>query len=77
MKNDNWRRRSALHLAAQLPDNPDDALKVLEYAQEIVRKFLSTDAIQSTRRLSLVKSAASTSSSRRARPTDKVSVLPE
>jgi hypothetical protein len=32
-------RRTALQIAAQLPSEPDEALKVLEYAKEIVEKF--------------------------------------
>jgi hypothetical protein len=36
-----WQRRHAVQIAAQLPDNPEDAIRVLEYARELVRDFLS------------------------------------
>lgn len=48
MKNDP-RRRTALHLAAQLPEDVNDALKVLEYAKELVEKYLSPDQPTSRR----------------------------
>ena len=32
-------KRQALNLAAQLPDSPADAARVLEYAKEIVESF--------------------------------------
>ena len=35
-----WRRRHAVQIAAQLPDNPDDALLVLELAEKLVKEFL-------------------------------------
>ena len=34
---DSWIKRQALQLAAQLPDNNGDALKVLEWTATIVR----------------------------------------
>jgi hypothetical protein len=38
MTNDTvWQKRHALQIAAQLPDNPDDALLVLRYAKEQMR----------------------------------------
>lgn len=37
--NKNWQRRHALHLASLLPDNPEDAILVLQYAREAVEKF--------------------------------------
>lgn len=36
----NWRRRHAIQIAAQLPENADDALMVLELARELVESFL-------------------------------------
>lgn len=33
-------RRLALHLVAQLPDDPHRARRVLDYARELVDKFL-------------------------------------
>lgn len=40
-KGEAWHRRHALHLAAQLPENPEDALMVLDCARELVEKFLA------------------------------------
>ena len=40
MENENSFRRAALHLAAQLPDDPDDAMKVINYLAEIAELFL-------------------------------------
>ncbi len=36
-----WLRRHAIQLAAQLPEDEDDALRVIEYLIEIQRDFLS------------------------------------
>lgn len=44
-----WRRRTAIQIAAQLPDNPDDALVVLDYARELVG-FLARPADDEERR---------------------------
>jgi hypothetical protein len=38
---DHWRRRQALQVAAQLPDNPEEALAVLRHAETLVRSFLA------------------------------------
>lgn len=35
-----WHRRAALTLASQLPDDPNEALLVLEAAKELVETFL-------------------------------------
>ena len=35
-----WRRRHALTLASQLPDNPADALVILDLVRELVVTFL-------------------------------------
>ena len=35
-----WQRRQAIQIAAQLPEDAKDALKVLELAQELVIGFL-------------------------------------
>ncbi len=40
MNDGNWRRRHAIQIAAQLPENPDDALAVLDYARQLVEGFL-------------------------------------
>jgi hypothetical protein len=39
-----WRRRSALMLASQLPDNPADALVILDLVRELVVSFLQGGA---------------------------------
>lgn len=39
----NWRRRHAIQLVAQLPENVDDALEVLELAKDLVKAFLSEE----------------------------------
>jgi hypothetical protein len=41
VREDAWRRRQALQVAAQLPDNPDEALIVLRHAETLVRSFLA------------------------------------
>ena len=51
-----WLRRHAIQIAAQLPENPKDALAVLGYVQEIVDKFLSPQGEQSGRRAGSVLS---------------------
>lgn len=35
-----WQRQHAIQIAAQLPDNPEDARKVLYYARVLVDRFL-------------------------------------
>ncbi len=41
MKEDhNWRRRHAIQIVAQLPENTEDALVVLELAKQLVEDFL-------------------------------------
>jgi hypothetical protein len=39
----NWRRRQAIQIAAQLPEKTDDALAVLELTKELVVGFLCAD----------------------------------
>jgi hypothetical protein len=39
-----WRRRQALMLASQLPDNPADALAILDLVRELVVSFLQGGA---------------------------------
>ena len=36
-----WHRRQAMVLAGQLPENPDDALLVLQAMHELLETFLS------------------------------------
>jgi hypothetical protein len=40
-REEHWRRRQALQVAAQLPDDPEEALTVLRHAQTLVRSFLA------------------------------------
>jgi hypothetical protein len=35
-----WRRRHALTLASMLPDDPEDAVLVLDAARDIVERFM-------------------------------------
>lgn len=35
-----WRKRQALHIAAQLPENREAALAVLDYTRELIDGFL-------------------------------------
>ena len=46
MKIETWHRRQAITLASQLPDNPADALMVLQAARELVETFLQSDTQQ-------------------------------
>jgi len=37
---ENWMRRHAIQIAAQLPEDPEHALAVLDLAKQIVQDFL-------------------------------------
>lgn len=37
---ENWLRRQAIQIAAQLPENPEDAIVVLDLAKALVEDFL-------------------------------------
>ena len=37
---DNWHRRHAIQIAAQLPEGPEDALMVLELTRQLIEGFL-------------------------------------
>lgn len=37
---ENWLRRHAIQIAAQLPESPEDAILVLELARQLVEGFL-------------------------------------
>jgi hypothetical protein len=43
MKIEMWHRRSALCLASQLPENPGDALAILDCVRELVETFLRSE----------------------------------
>jgi hypothetical protein len=38
---DRWLRRQALQLVAQMPDDPDDALRIIQLMDTLVRSFLN------------------------------------
>ena len=40
-RDENWQRRHAIQIVAQLPEGTEDALKVPELARELVEGFLS------------------------------------
>lgn len=42
--NQAWRRRHAIQMAAQLPENHEDALAVLALLKELVDSFLAPEA---------------------------------
>jgi hypothetical protein len=49
-----WHRRHALQIVAQLPDDPADALIVLEHARKLVEEFLAADPNSGKRPFRLV-----------------------
>lgn len=42
-KSETWLRRHAVHLAAQLPERHEDAVKVIEYLMILEREFLADE----------------------------------
>lgn len=40
---DQWRRRLAIQIVSELPEDADEALRVLAYAKELVEKFVIAD----------------------------------
>ena len=46
VKSEGFRKRHAIRIAAELPDNPEDALAILAYAQQLVRDFLRDEGSQ-------------------------------
>ncbi len=62
----NWLRRQAIQIAAQLPENADDALQVLDLAKSLVSGFLKEPQVPLDRlRGEVVAFPASSSSSSR------------
>lgn len=57
-----WRRRCALNLAAQLPEDEDDRRAVLQYMQELVDKFLDCESVHRDRLVVLAAGASGLSS---------------
>lgn len=45
-----WHKRHALTIASQLPENPADALLILEAAKKIVEVFMSSEEEDRPRR---------------------------
>jgi hypothetical protein len=43
-RSETWRKRQAVQIAAQLPENPADAHAVLDYAKELLDTFLAERA---------------------------------
>lgn len=44
-------RRQALEIVCQLPDDPIEALKVLDYARETVERLMAEETVQPSLRL--------------------------
>lgn len=55
----NWHRRHAIQIVAQLPENPKDALQVLELARQLVEGFLCADQPRKPTEVRFVSAAAS------------------
>lgn len=54
-EHDRWLRRQAVQIVAQLPENEEEALKVLAHARELVARFIGDDVGRwETRALKLV-----------------------
>lgn len=41
-----WLKRQAIQVAMQLPDDKAEALRVLDYARQLVTQFLADDKIE-------------------------------
>ena len=52
-----WHRRHAVHIVNELPEDPQDALIVLQFAREFVERFL-VSAQASAPVLSLISTAS-------------------
>jgi hypothetical protein len=52
---DNWHKRHAVHLVAQLPDNADDARAVLREAQNLVDSWLHPPVTAPSKVLTLLR----------------------
>jgi hypothetical protein len=61
MTEEAWHRRHAIQIAAQLPDDPDDALIVLELAKNLVERFIRSDPQRSSLVLAFPLEAARSS----------------
>ena len=63
-----WHRRHAVHLASQLPEDPEDALAVLALTVELVERFLAVPQT-ATERPAAALSFVAASRSRSRNPT--------
>ncbi len=73
-----WRKRHALQIAAQLPENPEDAEAVLNYTRDLLTSFMNARSAQDDQRaLRDFRSAGRANSpSLRAISNDKASARP-
>lgn len=71
---ESWHRRHAVQIAAQLPENAEDALAVLELAKSLVESFWSDSKPPNQ---AVLVSFPSASSNRRARATESAAGLPK
>ena len=55
MSDQAWKRRHALQLAAQLPEDPADALDVLRYTRQLVEEYLGDEPTPEGRFVRLVR----------------------
>jgi len=62
-----WQRRHAIHIVSELPDDPQDALAVLQLAIEVVERFLVPQA-RSAPALSLVNRSRNSSLNETGKP---------
>lgn len=57
-EHDRYLRRQAVHIVAQLPEDEQEALRVLGFARELVLQFIGQDqAVREYRALKLVQQA--------------------
>jgi len=66
MQDAGWKRRHAVQIAAQLPEDPDDAIAVLELARSLVLNFLMEPqpALVAVERSAEIKAFPASASSR-------------
>jgi hypothetical protein len=66
---DLWKRRRALDIVSQLPEEMADALSVLEFAKQLIQEFLTDQTDDSNQRLArsggadIIRLSASSNSS--------------
>ena len=67
---EDWRRRHAIQIAAQLPEKPEDALVVLDLCRELVEGFLAPQRPPEALVRAVLPFAGSNSLNRGAKSTD-------